>query len=322
MIPISTIPDRPFLEGAGSEGGSSSTSSDLRLASFRATSEESVTKGSIVIIGFPSDEGVRRNGGRIGAAEGPAAIREHLYKLTPDAFAYDQHVAVLERLVDLGDVQVDGDLEADQQRLGEAIARVLDCGAIAIILGGGHETAFGHYLGYASRGRSASIINIDAHADVRPLKDDKAHSGSPFRQAIEHPEHPSPRYLVAGLQPSSVSRDHLHYVDVHAGRAWLRNEVDEASLRQIFDLAEAPAMATFDLDAVDQSAAPGVSAPAVDGLDVRTWLRAARLAGETRAITSFDVSELNPRFDVDGCTARLAARTVWEITRGLAQRLG
>ena len=30
----------------------------------------------VVIVGFPTDKGVRRNGGRLGAAEGPAAIRQ------------------------------------------------------------------------------------------------------------------------------------------------------------------------------------------------------------------------------------------------------
>ena len=32
----------------------------------------------VAIVGFASDEGVRRNGGRVGAVEGPAAIRSAL----------------------------------------------------------------------------------------------------------------------------------------------------------------------------------------------------------------------------------------------------
>src|SRR3954452_18537801 len=35
-----------------------------------------------VLIGFPSDEGVRRNGGRPGAAAAPNAVRRQLYRLT------------------------------------------------------------------------------------------------------------------------------------------------------------------------------------------------------------------------------------------------
>src|ERR1700731_4136470 len=38
--------------------------------------------GRAVLIGFPQDEGVRRNHGRPGAAEAPRAIRPFLYRLT------------------------------------------------------------------------------------------------------------------------------------------------------------------------------------------------------------------------------------------------
>jgi formiminoglutamase len=38
-------------------------------------------------------------------------------------------------------------------------------------------------------------------------------------------------------------------------------------------------MVTFDLDAVDQAQAPGVSAPTVGGLDRDLWLHAAYHAG-------------------------------------------
>src|SRR6516162_4042830 len=39
--------------------------------------------GRAVLLGFPQDEGVRRNHGRPGAALAPAAIRHWLYRLTP-----------------------------------------------------------------------------------------------------------------------------------------------------------------------------------------------------------------------------------------------
>src|SRR5215467_4067002 len=45
--------------------------------------EGALTKGRAVLIGFPQDEGVRRNGGRPGAAQAPNEIRKWLYRLTP-----------------------------------------------------------------------------------------------------------------------------------------------------------------------------------------------------------------------------------------------
>jgi formiminoglutamase len=84
--------------------------------------------------------------------------------------------------------------------------------------------------------------------------------------------------------------------------------------------AAAPTLVSFDIDAVDRAQAPGVSAPATDGLPVSLWLRAARLAGATPGVRGMDVVELCPPLDRDGQTAALAARTVWAMLQGLAER--
>ena len=75
-------------------------------------------------------------------------------------------------------------------------------------------------------------------------------------------------------------------------------------------------LATFDLDAVDQSQAPGVSAPNACGIDKRLWLYAAYAAGRSSAVRSMDIVELSPPHDRDDHTARLAALTVWEFLVG------
>jgi formiminoglutamase len=79
-------------------------------------------------------------------------------------------------------------------------------------------------------------------------------------------------------------------------------------------------MVSFDLDALNQGEAPGVSAPNAAGLSSALWLAAAYVAGRSRAVTSADVVELNPRVDRDDQTARVAALTVWWLLRGCAER--
>src|SRR3712207_7676746 len=44
----------------------------------------------------------------------------------------------------------------------------------------GHETGYGHFLGYARARKQVWILNWDAHPDVRELKDGQGHSGSPL----------------------------------------------------------------------------------------------------------------------------------------------
>lgn len=271
-----------------------------------------------VLIGFPSDEGVRRNGGRVGAALGPEALRKALYEFTPDARS-DRMEDLLGRTRDLGDLEISGDVESDQRNLGEILAHHLARGAFAIVLGGGHETSYGHFLGYAFAERSVEILNWDAHADVRDLKQGKAHSGSPFRQAIEDPSRACRRYSVAGLQPHMVARAHVELVQ-RQGRAVWRDEVSSRYIEVLYGGMESPTLVSFDLDAVRQAEAPGVSAPNPAGLSSDLWLKAAFVAGRSAAVTSADVVELNPRFDPDGQTARLAALTVWWLLRGRAER--
>src|SRR2546421_2696931 len=101
-----------------------------------------------VLVGFPQDEGVQRNHGRPGAAEAPREIRRWLYRLTPWDGAQDADLTGL-RLLELGDLRIDGssggDLEASQAALGEVVGALLRAGTVPIILGGGHETAYGNY---------------------------------------------------------------------------------------------------------------------------------------------------------------------------------
>ncbi|MEM8600760.1 MAG: formimidoylglutamase [Bacteroidota bacterium] len=290
-------------------------SDDPRLGHWLARHRNA--KGArVVLVGFPSDEGVRRNGGRPGAAAGPAAIRRALYAMTPDATNYEAFVALLDRTVDLGDVHVTGDVEADQQRLGNVLAPFIAKGVVPIVLGGGHETTYGHVLGYVGAGLAPEILNWDAHADVRPYPQG-SHSGSPFRQAIEAVH--CTRYRVAGLQPHRTAHAHATFVRTHGDLVW-QHDLDAPRVTELVADCGHPTLATFDLDAVNAAHAPGVSAPNAAGLSAALWLKAAYETARSLRFTSFDLVELNPTYDVDHRTARFAALTVWTLLKGLTER--
>jgi formiminoglutamase len=284
--------------------------------------------GQPVLIGFPCDEGVRRNGGRPGAARAPDAIRSFLYRLT----AWDGHAAVdLAELgfLDLGNVRVGSDLEQAQRRLGDAVAGALQAGAVPVVLGGGHETTFGHFLGYARAELDLAIVNVDAHLDVRPYPAG-GHSGSPFRQAMEHPQRPlrPGRYAVLGARGQSVARGHAEFVARQQGRVhWLPDTPPAEWLSTAFaaelDRVRADAGAlllSVDADAFRQADVPGTSAPSPVGLAGDDWPRLAYRAGSEPEVRSIDLVEVNPAFDTDGQTARWAALGVRQFLVGLARR--
>jgi formiminoglutamase len=286
-----------------------------------------LTPGRAVLLGFPQDEGVRRNHGRPGAARAPSEIRGWLRRLTPWDGESGTDLRTLPPL-DLGDVRVAGGLEETQQALAEVVAAVLAAGAVPVVLGGGHETAYGHYLGYVAAGRRVGVINLDAHLDVRPLLGDRGHSGSPFRQALEHPTHPLPglHYVCLGAQPQSVSREHALY----AGRrgavvGWcgeVRGRLAHHFGRQRDRLAGADChvYVSVDADIVCAADVPGVSAPNPLGLQAVEVAALARVAGSSPQVASLDLVEVNPAFDQDGQSSRWAAVLVWSFLVGLASR--
>ena len=90
---------------------------DPRLGEIVRHTPDHYDKADIVILGCPQDEGVRRNGGRIGAADAPLAIRKQFYKLTT--------MNIGKRIFDLGDVKLANTLEATHDTMTEVVKAVL-----------------------------------------------------------------------------------------------------------------------------------------------------------------------------------------------------
>jgi formiminoglutamase len=283
--------------------------------------------GRVVIVGFPQDEGVRRNGGRAGAAEAPAAIRQQLYRLTP----WEPRGKVDLRLsppLDLGDVRIGVDLETSQVALGEVVAQLLRRGLVPLVLGGGHETAYGTFLGYVGAGRPVGIINLDAHLDVRPSETGRGHSGSPFRQALDHPSQLLRLYICMGAQPFCVSPVHARYVRERGGLIIWQDQAD-GMLTDQFDseiygqsFGDEAIHVSLDADVVCAADVPGVSAVNPVGLTGEEVLTCVARAGNCHRVASFELVEINPRFDRDGQSARWAAVAVWHFLVGRAQLSG
>lgn len=283
--------------------------------------------GRPVLLGFPVDEGVRRNGGRVGAANAPDAIRACLYRLTPTDAPSGLDIRSLAPL-DLGNLRPAATLEESQAALGALVGQILRAGAIPIVLGGGHETAFGHFLGYCGAGIRPAIVNLDAHLDVRPAQDGLGTSGTSFRQAMLDKTNPleSGGYACLGIQPQATSQEHWDYCQ-ERGHLLLTADAMRGNSLAAFDhtcaklgLIGSAIYLSVDADVVCAADVPGVSAPNPAGLSGYELLACARQAGADPRIRSFDLVELNPLFDVDQRSARWGATMVWHYLIGLASR--
>lgn len=294
-------------------------SEDLRIGALMDQNTTTWDECKVVLIHFPSDEGVRRNGGRPGATQAPTQMVNFFRRLCPDPRHYEIHRSILESMY-LIELSLGDDLERNQTLLAEEVARALRNNKIPIVLGGGHETSYGHFLGYVEAQKAVSIMNWDAHPDVRPLKDGLGHSGSPFRQAAEHPSNLLRHYAVLGLQPQSVARAHLDYLRQKGFEYTWAQELNLEQIEKKINGLDHDTMMSMDLDVIDQAFAPGVSAPNAAGLSPEMMYRGAYLGGISPRVRSFDIVEMNPVYDRDDQTARVAALILWNITLGIAQR--
>jgi len=267
------------------------------------------------LLGFASDEGVRRNKGRTGACTAPAALRK---ALGPLAFHLDRAV------VDVGDVVVSGeDLEAGQDRLGRAVAALLEAGHQTVVLGGGHETAYASYLGVAGStavqsGQRLGVLNLDAHFDLRdePIPS----SGTPFLQMAraEADAGREFRYAVVGISEPNNTQVLFDTAQKLGVQYLLDEDCDADRVRDFVGgfLAGIDVLyLTIDLDVLPAAVAPGVSAPAAYGVPLPVISAVCRQVAQSGKLLHLDVAELNPAFDIDGRTARTAARLVDTLLR-------
>lgn len=270
-----------------------------------------------VLIGFPCDAGVKRNGGRVGAAGGPAALRAALANLPH----LDEPP-----LSDAGDVCGPADsLEAAQAKLGDSVARVLKQGALPLALGGGHEIAWGTFQGVAAAQKHARllIVNLDAHFDLRQAK--QANSGTPFRQIHDWcAANGCPfDYRVLGISRYANTRALFDRAKDLGVRYWCDEALQTEPALGSAEAVLGAEFANFDavyltvcLDVLPAAVAPGVSAPGVLGVPLAHVERLIDLVAGCGKLIAADIAEFNPQYDRDGITARVAARLVARIVRG------
>ncbi|WP_323846435.1 formimidoylglutamase [Microbulbifer magnicolonia] len=272
----------------------------------------------LAILGFVSDEGVRRNKGRIGAAKGPRILRLAMANLpaTFDAPLYDA-----------GNVKIEKeDLESAQSMLGARITELLNGGHFPLVLGGGHEIAYGSYQGIArwmrelQRDKTLGIINFDAHLDLR-IPAPKGSSGTPFYQIAEQCEiNGRPfHYLCVGAADSANTPALYNRADELGAKVIRDREISswnlenvQAQIREFIDGVDFVYL-TFCLDVLPAAVMPAVSSPAGRGVSLELIEPLLDSVLDSNKVCLADMAEFNPYFDIEDHAARTAARIGFQI---------
>jgi formiminoglutamase len=267
------------------------------------------------LLGFACDLGVKRNYGRTGARLAPDAIRKCLSRIT---------IPQIKSCYDCGNIIVDDNdsLLSRQKFLAQQVSKIVKAGIRPIVLGGGHETAYGHYLGLLDAiHEDIAILNFDAHFDLREIPpDNEGNSGTPFRQIhnICMEQGRKFDYYCVGIQPLG-NVNSLYEFAKQTNTTYLEAEVVNEQPQQVQELVKTiltrhkHVYLTICLDAFHYSYAPGVSAPQALGISPQVVINALKLLVKSNQVVSYDVVELNPNLDIDNHTARLAANLIAEF---------
>jgi formiminoglutamase len=280
-------------------------------------SKQEKIEEDIAILAYVCDEGVRRNRGRIGAHEGPKAIRERLAKL-PIHF---ENIKV----ADVGDIIcIDDDMEACQVLFAQQISKLLKQKVFPIAIGGGHDMAYAHFMGIwdlikDSNKNRIGIINFDAHFDLRPIEN-KSNSGTPFHQIIQELQAQGNRvdYFAIGIQQQSNTKElfeiakaeNINYA-INYDCESSGTELEALKNRLIPFISQVDYLyVTIDMDGFSSAYAPGVSAPSPLGFTPYFVFKMLTFLLQSNKVISFDIAELNPSLDRDNLTANLAAKII------------
>ena len=283
---------------------------DLRIWQIVKPFDDVSKEYGICFVGYDTDDGIKRNQGRIGAEKGSNAIRKAMqsFPIVENLRIYDYQN--LKNKV----------LEEAQKEYSLKIYNVIKKELFPIGLGGGHDIAFASYSGIrkAYPDKKIGIINFDTHLDMRSY-DNGATSGTSFKQILDSDK--NVKYSIVGFKKQGNTKRLIDTAKSY-NVLILDEENDEKFINDELKkyLADTDILyVTFCMDVFNASDAPGVSAPTIMGLDPKKGKRILREIMKSKKVVCVDFAEVNPEYDIDSRTAKLAGSLIYDIMNNLAK---
>lgn len=287
---------------------------DVRLGEIVMTDKDAYDSANVIILGCPQDEGVRRNKGRIGASQAPDEIRRALYKLV---IPENDNLS----LFDAGNTVIQETLEETHEIHSQIVRQIIADGKRILSLGGGNDVSYPDCSGLAQAVESVLAINVDAHFDVRA--DTIRNSGTPYRQLLEEGFVKGENFYEVASQAMANSRSYRDYLLSKNAHIIDLPTLQAQSINNVFvDILANDSDSIFwglDMDVVNVAAAPGVSAINTLGLTAQEFCQIASIAGADSRSRIFEITEVNPTYDIDSRTSRLAATAIHHFLSNIMQ---
>ena len=208
-----------------------------------------------VLFGIPEDIGIRAKFGRPGAASAWDSAIKSIANIQHNRFCKGNQLFILGQLnvsaemkevehLDFNDIDDRSKLsqlvEKIDKDVSHIIFNIIKLGKIPIIIGGGHNNAYGNIKGSAlAKGKPINAINFDAHSDFRILEG--RHSGNGFSYAYE--EGFLKKYFIFGLHENYTSKSVLDIIKKIEDRVRY-NTYDSVNIRKEKEFNQEMALAS------------------------------------------------------------------------------
>ncbi|KAF2327643.1 formimidoylglutamase [Flavobacterium nitrogenifigens] len=274
------------------------------------------SEAKYVLLGIPEDIGVRANYGRPGAASAWQCAIKSIANIQHNRFCKGSNIIVLGQInvsnemrevenLDFNDIDDRSKLsqlvEKIDKEVSHIIFTIIKAGKTPIIIGGGHNNAYGNIKGAAlAKGKPVNAINFDAHSDFRILEG--RHSGNGFSYAYE--EGFLKKYFIFGLHENYTSKSVLDIIKKLEDRVRY-NTYDSVNIRKEKDFNREMITAldfikndAFGIE-VDLDAIPNIasSAMTISGFSVEELRQFVSFFGEHKNAAYLHICEGAPDLD-------------------------
>ena len=273
----------------------------------------------VAILGAPCASPYKSVGAYCAGA--PSAIREAIvgwsaniqhvdFDLDRPLFADGQVSAV-----DCGDLDYDeNDAPGNRARIRNSVSKILNAGALPIVLGGDDSIPIPVFEAFAGRG-DLSVLQIDAHIDWRDeVQGERWGLSSTMRRASEM------AHVTNIIQVGKRGIGSARAADYQAALDWgvrffSAREVYRDGIAGVVDAVppDGNVIISLDCDGLDPSVIPGVIGRAPGGLDYWQTVEIIHGVAAKANLVGFNIVEFMPERDVDALGALVCARIVSNV---------
>ncbi|HHL39179.1 MAG TPA: agmatinase [Deltaproteobacteria bacterium] len=185
--------------------------------------------------------------------------------------------------------------EAMAGRVEEAVSEIVEGGSIPVVLGGEHSITVGLVRALFKAHGSLSVLQLDAHADMRDRFEESPYSHACVARRI------SEICPIVQVGVRSLSAEEAAFLDERAAAgdgsvrtfyaAGMRGGVP---VDEIVSALSEKVCVTVDLDCLDPSIMPATGTPEPGGLGWHDVLGLLRAVASHRKVVGMDVVELSP----------------------------